>query len=207
VTTTAGAPGTRRRYDSAVRRARAAQTRDSIIAAAAELLQDASIRDWQALTIRAVAARAGVHERTVYRHFTNERALHDAVMQRLEADAGVDLTRMDLDDVGDVAARTLRYVSRYRMQPRAPLEPTLDDAKQRQHDALLAAVTERVTDWPEADRTMAAAMFDVLWAVGSFERLVVDWELDRDDAIRAITWVIGLVQDAVEQGQRPPARP
>jgi AcrR family transcriptional regulator len=202
----AGAPGTRRRYDSAVRRARAAQTRESIIAAAAELLQDASIRDWQALTIRAVAARAGVHERTVYRHFTNERALHDAVMQRLEADAGVDLTRMDLDDVGDVAARTLRYVSRYRMQPRAPLEPTLDDAKQRQHDALIAAVSERVADWPEADRTTAAAMFDVLWAVGSFERLVVDWDLDRDDAIRGITWVIGLVQDAIEHGRRPPGR-
>ena len=43
-------------------------------------------------------------------------------------------------------------------------------------------------------------MLDVLWAVVSYERLVVDWELDPKDAIRGITWVIGLVEDAVRGG-------
>ena len=46
-------------------------------------------------------------------------------------------------------------------------------------------------------------MFDVLWAVGSYERLVTDWQLDRDEAIRAITWVVGLVEEAVRAGRRP----
>ena len=46
-------------------------------------------------------------------------------------------------------------------------------------------------------------MFDVLWSVASYERLVVDWQLDREQAIRGITWVIGLVEEAVRKGRRP----
>lgn len=199
--------GARRRYDSEVRKAQAAQTRERILAAGAELLRSASIRDWDGLTIRAVADRAGVHERTVFRHFANERALRDAVMHRLEEDAGVDLARMNLDEVAAVAARTLRYVSAYPFEPRPALDPTLHEAKRRQHEALLAAVAERVEGWSDADCTLAAAMLDVLWAVGSYERLVVDWDLDREAAIRGITWVIELVEAAVADDRRPSAAP
>ena len=49
-------------------------------------------------------------------------------------------------------------------------------------------------------------MLDVLWSVGSYERLVADWELDPEDAIRGLTWVIGLVEDAVRAGRAPGAR-
>ena len=48
-------------------------------------------------------------------------------------------------------------------------------------------------------------MLDVLWSVVSYERLVVDWELDPKDAIRGITWVIGLVEDAIRRGPAPGA--
>jgi AcrR family transcriptional regulator len=200
----ANAPtGERRRYDSTLRRERAGQTRERIVAAGATLLQNSSIRDWQALTIGAVAERAGVNARTVFRHFGNERALRDAVMHHLEHDAGIDLSQMRLEDVADVTARIFRLVSAHPLQPRSPLDPTLQAANQRQHDALLAAVEEKTSEWPVADRRLAAAMFDVLWAVGSYERLVADWQLGSDEAIRAITWVIGLVEEAVRDGRRP----
>jgi AcrR family transcriptional regulator len=199
--------GARRRYDSEVRKAQAAQTRERILVAGAELLRSASIRDWDGLTIRAVADLAGVHERTVFRHFANERALRDAVMHRLEEDAGVDLARMNLDDVAAVAARTLRYVSAYPFAPRPALDPTLNEAKRRQHEALLGAVAERVEGWSDDDRTLAAAMLDVLWAVGSYERLVVDWDLDGEEAIRGIAWVIELVEAAVTHDRPPSGAP
>jgi AcrR family transcriptional regulator len=204
VTETKPAPA-RRRYDNTLRRERAAQTRERIVAAGADLVHDSSIRDWRGVTFRAVANRAGVNERTVYRHFANERALRDAVMHRLEGEAGIDLDEMNLDDVANVAARIFRYVSAYPREPRAPLDPTLVAANRRQHDALLAAVTAHATDWPQDDRRLAAAMFDVLWAVGAYERLVADWELDDADAVRAITWVIAMVEDAVRNGRRPGA--
>jgi len=193
----------RRRYESALRRERAAQTRERIVTAGAELLRGSSIRDWDGVTIRAVAERAGVNERTVYRHFANERALRDAVIYRLEQDAGIDLAQMQLEDVADVTARILRLVSAHPLDTRPPLDPTLVEASRRQHDALLGAVAERAPRWPAADRTIAAAIFDVLWAVGSYERLVADWKFDPQQAIRALTWVIGLVEDAIRDGRRP----
>jgi AcrR family transcriptional regulator len=203
VTATRPVPA-RRRYDSALRRERAAQTRERIVAAGVEILRRSSIRDWRAMTIRAVAERAGVNERTVYRHFANERALRDSVMHHLEIDAGIDLTQMRLEDIADVTARILRVLGSYPLDPRPPLDPTLADANRRQHDALVEAVAERAAGWPAADRTVAAAMFDVLWSVASYERLVLDWQLEREEAIRAITWVTGLVEEAVREGRRPP---
>jgi AcrR family transcriptional regulator len=144
-----------------------------------------------------------VNERTVYRHFVNERALRDAVMHRLEEEAGIELTGLRLEDVADAAARIFEHVSSFPRKPRPPLDPTLTEASQRQRNALLGAVAARSARWPEADRVVAAATFDVLWSVASYERLVVEWQLDRDQAIQGITWVIGLVEEAVRKGRRP----
>ena len=41
--------------------------------AGSELVHRISVRDWKKLTVRAVAERAGVNERTVYRYFGSER--------------------------------------------------------------------------------------------------------------------------------------
>jgi len=195
---------TPRRYDNTLRLERAAQTRDRIVTAGAALLRRSSIRDWRAVTIRAVAESAGVNERTVFRHFANERALRDAVMRRLEQEVGIELTQLRLDDLAAATARIFRHVASYPLDRRQDLDRTLADASRRQHEALLGAVEEHTEQWPAADRTLAAAMFDVLWAVGSYERLAVDWQLDREEAIRAISWVIGLLQEAVAEGRRPP---
>ena len=57
------------------------------------------------------------------------------------------------------------------------------------------------------DRAIVAAMLDVLWSVASYERLVADWDLDPKDAIRAVVWVIGLVEAAVKDDRRPRTEP
>jgi AcrR family transcriptional regulator len=193
----------KRRYDNTRRRARANETRERIVMAGAELVRESSIRDWHRVTIRTVAERAGVNERTVYRHFANERALRDAVMQLLEEAVGIDLEQLRLEDVADAAARIFRHVAAYPREARPSLDSTLAEANRRQHAALLAAVQD-VAEWSDADRVLAAAMLDVLWAVGSYERLVRDWNLGEDDAIRGMTWVIGLVEDAIRRDARPP---
>ena len=193
----------RRPYDARLRRARAAGTRERIVAAGSALLHGSSIRDWRALTVRAVAEHAGVNERTVYRHFVNERALRDAVMHRLEEEAGIDLAGLRLEDVADVTARIFEHVSTYPREPQPPLDPTLTATARRQRSALLAAVAARTGEWPEADRVVVAALLDAFWSVASYERLVVDWQLDRAQAIRGITWVIGLVEAAVRTGKPP----
>jgi AcrR family transcriptional regulator len=187
----------RRQYDSALRRQRAAETRARIIAAGSELLHGSSVRDWRSLTIRAVAERAGVNERTVYRHFVNEQGLRDAVMHEFEEDAGIDLRGMRLEDVADVTARIFAHVASYPPDTRQPLDPTLLDAKQRQHEALRAAVAVRAEAWCDEDRTVAAAALDVMWSVASYERLVVDWQMEPGEATRGISWVIDLIGQAI----------
>jgi AcrR family transcriptional regulator len=187
----------RRSYDSTLRRQRAAETRARIVAAGSELLHGSSVRDWQELTVRGVAERAGVNERTVYRHFVNEQGLRDAVMHAFEEEAGIDLLGMRLEDVADVTARIFAHVSSYPRDSQQALDPTLLDAKQRQHEALLAAVEAGAGAWPEEDRAVAAAVLDVLWSVATYERLVGDWQLDAAEATRGISWVIGLIRQAI----------
>lgn len=153
--------------------------------------------------MRAVAERAGVNERTVYRHFVNERGLRDAVMRRRQEEAGIDLDGMHLEDVADVAARLFEHVSSFPMDPRPELDPTLSHASRQQHAALLAAVETRAASWTEEDRTLAAAVLDVLWSVATYERLVGDWHFDREQAIRATRWVIRMVELAIQEGRRP----
>ena len=194
-----------RKYDSPTRRQRATETRERIVTAGCRLLQSSSVRDWRGLTIRGVAEEAGVNERTVYRYFGNERGLRDAVMHRLEQAAGIDLDGMRLDDVAPVAARILAHVSSYPRQAKSPLDPTLADANLRQRQALFGALHDWTHAWSDSDRTSVAAMLDVLWSVATYERLTADWELDRDQAISAVTWTIELIEEAVRTGGRPGA--
>jgi AcrR family transcriptional regulator len=192
-----------RPYDRTLRRERAAETKERILVAGSELLHRSSVRDWKRLTVRAVAERAGVNERTVYRYFGNERGLHDAVMHRQEEEAGIDLAGMDLEGVAKVATQIFNHVSTYPREPRQPLDPTLVDANQRQRDALLGAIGTAAQGWTEEDRVVAAAVFDVLWSVASYERLVVDWQIEHQRATRGLSWVIGLLEEAIANGRGP----
>ena len=195
----------RRRYDSPVRRQRVVETRERILTAGAELLHGFPIWNWAALTVRAVAERAGVTERTVYRYFATERELRDAVLARFEEESGVDVVGLELDDVAAVTARMLEYVSSFPLAARAPRDDTVAAANARQRAALLSALEPHTPGWSSADRVVTAATLDVLWSVVSYERMVVDWELEPQDAIRGLTWTIGLVEAAVRAGDAPRA--
>ena len=193
----------RRRYDNTLRRQRADETRERIVAAGVQLLHGFPIWNWRALTARAAARRAGVNERTVYRHFATEKDLRDAVMVRLEQEAGVELEGLRLERVQEVATRILQYAATFPIEARTPREPTVAAANARQREALLGAVRTAAKRWPPGDRTIAAALLDVLWSPMSFERLVTDWELDPQDAIAGIMWAIELIQHALAEGPRP----
>lgn len=193
----------RRKYDSPLRRQQAAETGDRIVAAGVAILHELPLWKWQALTVRAVAERAGVTERTIYRHFATERELREAVMARLEEEAGVDIEDLVLGDLEEITSRIYRYMSSFPIEPRTPADPALAAAGRRLAQALLGAVARATEDWPEDDRTLAAAMLDVLWSLVAYERLVGAWQLDPRQAVRGVTWVMGLVQEAIRDGRRP----
>jgi AcrR family transcriptional regulator len=196
----------RRRYDSPVRRQQLADTRERILDAASTLVHGFPTWDWRSLTFRAVAERAGVSERTVYRHFATEVELRDAVMRRLEEEAGVSYEGLGLDDLADVTALVFSSLSSFAVSPMVVDDPTFAAEDRLRRDALRNAVAVAATDWTDADREMAAGLLDVLWNVPSFERLVVQWGLAADDATGAIIWAIGLLIAAIRAGSSPRGR-
>lgn len=202
----AAADGARRRYDSPVRRRQAAETRERIVVAGSELVHEFDSWHWDALTFRAVAERAGVGERTVYRHFPTERHLHDSVMARLEEEAGVTYEGLDLAALPEIATRV--FSSRRSFAARGIVEasdPLFVEVDQRRREALLIAVTDATPGWSETERSTIAALLDVVWSMPAYERLVGAWDLDGDDATDAITWLMSLLTDAIGGDTRPPS--
>jgi AcrR family transcriptional regulator len=197
-----------RRYDSPVRRRKVAETRERIVSAGSELVHGFASWDWRELTFRAVAERAGVGERTVYRHFPTEQHLHDAVMQRLEEEAGITYEDVGLANLADVTARVFASRDSFAAQGsvREPDDPTFVAVDERRRAALLRAVSASVPHWSAAERETVAALMDVLWNLPSYERLVGVWNLESADATRAITWVMGKVVQAIEDDDPPPTR-
>ena len=98
----------RRPYDSPVRRARVAATREEILRAAAEIALESPTWEWGELTFDAVGQRAGVSRRTVYRHFPSDAELRAGVMRHLGELHGIDYEVLDLDEVAPVGATSSR---------------------------------------------------------------------------------------------------
>ncbi len=181
-----------RRYVSQVRRHQADQTRERIIAAGVELVRGFDSWDWSGLTFRAVAQRAGVGERTVYRHFPHERGLRDAIMARLGEEAGVDYETLTLPGVSEVASRLFRSLGSFAVADvtAPPDDPTFVAVDQSRREALVRAVAGAKPGWSAAEQVRLAAALDVLWGVPSYHRLVSAWGMSPDAAVAALTWAI-----------------
>lgn len=200
--TGSNATGGRRRYDSPVRRQGMEATRERIVAAGVALVRGFTTWDWTDLTFRAVAERAGVGERTVYRHFPTERVLHAAIMAGLAKQAGVDYESVTLATVAETAARVFRSFGS--MQARQALEPpshpAFVEADRQRRDALLRAVAIERPAWSDRQRVMLAASLDLLWAVPSYERLVVQWGLKPKEATGVIAWAVETLIGPADRG-------
>jgi AcrR family transcriptional regulator len=178
----------KRRYESPARRAAAEATRDRICQAAEDLF----MRDGYAGTsIRAVAARAGVSEATVYLAFPNKAALLDATILRAIRQSASEPFTQILDAAATellprLAASTtavMRHAARLITIGEsaalidAELRP-LRDRAYRGVRAAMRAIAERLGDEGllREDLTPAAAA-DTLYAVSSgttYVRLVED---------------------------------
>lgn len=164
--------------------------------------------DWADLTFRAVAERAGVGERTVYRHFPSERHLHDAVMQQLEHEAGVTYEEVDLKNLVATTARIFQTRQSFAAKDSVvvPQRRMMLAADERRKLALLRAVESQTPDWSDEQRRLMAALLDVLWHLPSHERMVSGWGIPSDDAAGALVWLMQRLIDAVEDNDPPSVR-
>ena len=193
----------RRRYDSPVRRLRAAESRERIISGAAELARELPSWDWGSLTIQAVADQAGVSRRTVYRHFASEAALHGALADRLLEEAGVSYEGLTLADLPEVTGRVYSAIAKFAVTPWAVVPTAFPVLDAERFGGLRSAVDSEVPDWADADRMMTTAALDIVWSVASYEILLRDWNLTPVDAMRVQRWLHELVTGALRAGEKP----
>lgn len=193
----------RQRYHSPLRQQQSLATRARIVNAGAQIVHGLPTWDWKSLTVRAVAEAAGVSERTVHRHFASERQLREAILQRLQEESGIDLDGIRLDTFADDAARLFRYLDSFAVEHVRLSDPALDSMDVRRREALRNAVEQATPAWETADRDAVAAVLDLLWNPPSHERLVVAWGLSTERAAAVLTWLIRLVQEAVQDNRRP----
>ena len=179
------------------------------MSAGATLARSFTTWDWKELTFRAVADTAGVSESSVYRHFANERELHDAVMQRLGEQAGVTYEGVTLDQVADVAGRVFAAMSGFAVSAWTQQvdDPTFTTIDQLRGQALRDAVEATAPHWSSLERDAAAGVLDVLWSPLSLERLMVQWRMSPERATDVIRWAIGLVVDSVRDAAAPKGGP
>lgn len=192
-----------RRYDSPVRRERSAKTRERIVEAGSTLVHELGSWDWSGLTVREVAARAGVHERTVHRHFATERDLRAAVLQRLIEESGVTVEGMHLDEVPGHVEQLFGYLAEFSSAPRREPDAPFAELDQRRKAALLETVSQGATGLSDEATRLVAAVIDALWGLPTYNRLTGDWGLESDAAARGVGWVIGLLTEAVRKGHGP----
>jgi hypothetical protein len=81
--------------------------------------------------------------------------------------------------------------------------PLLTAADGKRRNALHEAVRAAAPHWTEAQQVNVAAALDVLWALPSYERLVVEWQLDPQRATQIVQWLIATVVDAVKNDTPP----
>lgn len=197
------APKPRRQYDSPLRRQQAAETRENILAAGAEIAHRLPAWDWREMTFKAVGQRAGISERTVHRYFATERALRDAILNRLVQESGMPLEQLELGAFAGLAAHLYRYLSSFPGMPQSAVDPGLAALDVQRRRMLLDTVARASSGWTAGEQEMAAAMLDLFWTPTCFERLGTAWSLDADRATGAITWVVGLIEQAIRSGQAP----
>ena len=155
------------------------------------------------MTVRAVAGRAGVHERTVHRHFPNERDLRAAVLQRLVEESGVTVEGMRLDDLPGHVEQLFCYLGSFSSPPAQRPDAAMVDLDERRTAALLTTVREGTDNLSESDQQVLAALLDVPWGLPTYRRLTDGWGLDATQAARSVAWLLSLITDAVGQGRLP----
>jgi AcrR family transcriptional regulator len=151
---------TTRQYDNSLRRQQASTTRTRILEAVRDLLVEAPA----SLQIPEIAARAGVSEPTVYRHFPNRDALLDAAAGFVSAELGEPPQARTIDELPVVALAVARFFARNASWIRAAMteplaRPLRSAGRRRRVEHMRRVIAPALAHLAPTERSVAAAAF------------------------------------------------
>jgi AcrR family transcriptional regulator len=185
----------RRRYASPLRAARARATRERILDAALALIEAVGL---EGLSLAAVAARAGLPERTLYRHWAGREALLDALWQRIAERVGMPEAPTDPAGWADLPRTTFAGFDRHAALMRALLASPSGRAFARRDLEARTAALERALAPVTAglapeDRAALVALVQLLNTATAWATLVAYRGIDGPTAgriaARGLDWL------------------
>ena len=193
--------------DQTLRDEQASLTRDRIMQALADLLVE---QGPQSLSLHAVAARAGIGDRTLYRHFPNKEALYVA-LQRWISDAVDRAAPPWAITSPEELASSLRaafpelarlkdaYLALQGLPEVREAMASGHDDRRRSIRTAMAPVTSAL---PKRDATRVAAITHLLGSSRALYFLQDVWGFTPEEAAAASGWAIGAIAAAVREEER-----
>ncbi|HEX5379390.1 MAG TPA: TetR family transcriptional regulator [Phenylobacterium sp.] len=183
-----------RTYNSSLRQEQAEATRERILAAMAAIYEEEG--RVEAATTRAVAARAGVREITVYRHFPSRDVLLQGLWAWLNRRHGVTVGMPESAD--DIVAKMAPLFQTFDAAPGHVLASIRTEEGLKIRESLnpqrsasfLAAAAEAAPDLDEDERRKAAAVLQLLYSAYAWVSLREQWDLKGEPAAEACAWAV-----------------
>ena len=171
-----------------------------------DLLNEVGPFEWN---VRELAKRAGVAERTVYRHFPDRQALVDGLYEHIDqrADWAGPHEIEHPTDFARVVGRSWRAYGEFERETRALVLMNLDPARTASRSRtnttdIQAIIRAAYPDIDDDDVVGVAAIFNLLASSRTWLRLRDGHGMTSDDALRYIGWAADLLVADLESGNR-----
>ncbi len=192
-------------YDSPLRRRQQAATRDAILEATGLLVETEGL---DALSYAAIAAKAGVQERTVYRHFPTKGDLLEAFWRWVNDQAGIggfpvseaELLRLPPEVYARFDERAGMMAALVFSEGGRKFRLRVNEERQDAYRALLAERTEALD--PDVAQRLRAVV-QLLYSATAWATLRDHWGLDGRSSAETVSWAIRCLVDAAARGDLP----
>ncbi|MBW3570342.1 MAG: TetR/AcrR family transcriptional regulator [Gemmatimonadetes bacterium] len=190
-----------RDYRSPLRREQAEQTREKILDAVVEEMSEGGLHTF---SVAAAARRAGVAERTVYRHFPDLEALIEGLDTRFAA-LNLQAEPERPEELPEAPSRLFALFDAHENLVRARLQTDLGQEVRRRERAKrarwLQGVLEEATEHlSSAGRRRVAAVLHHLVSSESWRMMKDEFGFDGAESGLAVGWAVGLIVAALRDG-------
>lgn len=201
----------KRTYNSALRQEQADATRERILEAMAAIYQGEG--RIEAATTRAVAARAGVREVTVYRHFPSREVLLQGLWAWLNRRNGV---TVGMPESADEIARKVgplyqtfdaapgHILASIRTEEGLKIRSSLNAERSA---IFLKLVAEAAPALDEAEQVKAAALLQLLYSAYPWISFREQWDLTGAPAAEVSAWAVEVILADLRRRGAKPLRP
>jgi hypothetical protein len=185
-------------------------TRERILEAAIECLND---EDLEQLTVEAVAAKAGVTKRTIYRHFATREDMLTACWPLMQKMVGLPGTGNFENTAAGLMAMPMKLFPNFDKQPgivrasaysRAGRELRIS-VNERRKASFLKAAKEARPDLDEAGALRLAATIQLLCSAFAWSVMRDFWGLRGDQSGQAVTDALNVLLGPDRQPADPPS--